>query len=130
MKNKFFTLFLTLSSFALAAPAFAQNTGQIDFWVAKVFEYARMGVTFLMIVATLYFIWTVIGFITTADAAKRADKRKQMVAGIIGLFVIVSVWGIIYFVGNTLGVQRGSGSNLGLPCPPGTRAIGPAGSCI
>ncbi len=124
----FSTIFLPLIAFAQTAGS--PNTGQIDFFIAKIFEYARMGITFLMIAATLYFIWTVIQFITTADATKRADKRKQMVAGIIGLFVIVSGWGIVYFIGNTLGVSNGGTNGSGLPCPPGTRAIGPAGSCI
>ncbi len=125
-----FGVSLIIPAVTLAQTAGVPNTGQVDFWVAKVFEYARMGITFLMILATLYFIWTVIQFVTTSDAAKRTEKRKQMVAGIIGLFVIVSVWGIVYFIGNTLGIGAGANSVNKLPCPPGTRPVGPSGSCI
>ncbi len=133
MKKILTTGFFSLASFALALPAFAQqgspNTGQVDFFIAKIFEYARMGITFLMIAATLYFIWTVIQYITAKDADSRKEYRGKMVAGIVGLFVIVSVWGIVYFIGNTLGLGGGT-SPYSLPCPPGTRPIGPAGSCI
>lgn len=112
--------------------AFAQrapDTRQIDFYIAKLFEYARMGITFLMVIATLWFIWTVIKFMTTADAGERAERRSQMIAGLIGLTVIICMWGIVYFIGNTLGISGGAAPG-GLPCPPGTRPVGPSGSCI
>ena len=133
MKTKFKSaIYVLLALVGMPTLAFAQNTPDtrhIDFYVAKIFEYARMGITFLMIIATLWFIWTVIQFITTSDATKRTEKRKQMVAGIIGLIIIVCIWGIVYFVARTLGIGTGfSGGTL--PCPPGTRPIGPAGSCI
>ena len=58
----------------------------------------------LIAVALVVFFWGLIQYITSADHAK---GRNTMIAGILALFVMVSVWGIIRVVGNTLGIQSG-----------------------
>jgi hypothetical protein len=42
----------------------------------------------------------------------------MMIYGIIGLFVMVSVWGLVYFVGSLVGIEPGGGVNL-----PGVPAV-------
>jgi hypothetical membrane protein len=54
--------------------------------------------------AVLYFIFGVIRFVIAGDADKKAEARQTVIQGIIGLFVIVSLWGIVFFIGNTFGV--------------------------
>lgn len=50
----------------------------------------------LIAIAVLYFIWGVVQFIAAAgDESARAEGKTKMIWGIVGLFIIVSVWGLV-----------------------------------
>ena len=122
MKKILISLFV-LGLIALPVFAFAQIGGpRPDFTYAndsidQIVLWAQRGVTFLMVLATLFFVWTVIGYIREKDGTKATEKKNAMLRGIVGLFVIVAIWGIIRVISNTLGVN---GTNTVVPaCPPG-----------
>ena len=55
--------------------------------------------------AVLYFIWGMYKFMRAgSDDTAKEEGRKHMVYGVIGLFVMVGVWGIINVIKNTLGL--------------------------
>lgn len=80
--------------------------------------YLDQGVGILMTIATLFFIWTAILLIKEKDATKIKDKKENLKWAVVGLFVIVSVWGIIRLVQNSAGLNTRS-DTIGVPCPPG-----------
>lgn len=46
--------------------------------------------------AVLVFAYGLFGYMTNVgDEGKRADSRKYIVYGLIGLFVMVSLWGLV-----------------------------------
>ncbi|MBI2628059.1 MAG: hypothetical protein HYW71_01320 [Candidatus Niyogibacteria bacterium] len=50
----------------------------------------------LILLATVIFLWGVIQFILAADNEKEREEKKQFIIyGLIGLFVIVAVWGLV-----------------------------------
>lgn len=50
----------------------------------------------LFILATIVFLWGVILYITAGgDEEKRKEGRNYIIYGLIGLFVMVAVWGIV-----------------------------------
>jgi hypothetical protein len=55
--------------------------------------------------AFVLFLWGVLKFMYAADAAKKKESQKLIWYGLIGLFVMVSVWGILKIVGTTLGID-------------------------
>ncbi len=112
---------LTLPSFALAQFGPQPDTGYIDSWIVRIIDWTQRAVTFLMVLATLWFIWTVIQYIRTKDAKDIPDRRGAMIRGIIGLAVMVGVWGIIRIVTNVFGVTAGGSAPV--PCPPGQTYI-------
>ncbi len=57
-------------------------------------------------VAMLYFIWGVIKVIR-AEGDKRDEAKKGMWSGIIALFVIISIWGIVAAIASSLDVSTG-----------------------
>lgn len=60
-------------------------------------------------VALLVFFWGLIKYIWSAgDAEGKADGQKIMTAGILGLFLMVSIWGIVGIIANTFGIQTGT----------------------
>lgn len=50
----------------------------------------------IFIIATIVFLWGVVMFITAGgDEDKRSEGRQYIIFGLIGLFVMISVWGIV-----------------------------------
>jgi phosphatidylglycerophosphatase A len=69
----------------------------------------------LMVIATIVFLYGVIGYITAgADEEKRTDSKSYIIWGLIGLFAIVAVWGIVKVLVNTFGL-----GGVGIPIGPG-----------
>ena len=59
----------------------------------------------LMATATVYFLWGLSMFLANAeDTTERSEGKRKIVYGLIGLFIMVSVFGIINLVLGTFGV--------------------------
>ena len=69
--------------------------------------------------AILLFIWGLALFIYKSDSEDgRKEGRNRMIWGVIALFVIVSVWGIVRFLGNTVGINENDNNTPRLPQIP------------
>jgi hypothetical protein len=118
--NKKFPLISSLPIYSLIFPimALAQDTGGVppvsycpgDFKsIGHILNWftcliAGSVVPLLMSIATIMFIWGVIEYVINAeDSAKREEGRNFIIWGIISLFVLVSVWGIIKLLTGTFG---------------------------
>src|SRR3989304_7399375 len=87
--------------------AFGQDDTQIGGILNIVRKILNTLIPILITVGIIYFIYGVIGYMSAKDEEKRAEARNVMIYGIIGLFVIVSIWGLIGFLGRATGVQQG-----------------------
>lgn len=58
-------------------------------------------------IAVLIFLWGVLKYILSGadDPDKRKEARGFMVWGIVAIFVMISVWGLVGLLSNTLGVS-------------------------
>ena len=119
-----FLAFIVAPATELAQTQGTPSFGYVDTWVTKLLEFGGKATTFLMIAATLYFIWTVIGYIREKDAKAATEKRGAMLRGIVGLFVIVAIWGIVKLLATTFGVTTGNTTGINVPCPPGMTYTG------
>jgi hypothetical protein len=54
-------------------------------------------------VAFFFFLWGVFQFMIATTAEKRKEGRQRIWWGLIALFVMVSVWGIIKILSDTVG---------------------------
>ncbi len=72
----------------------------------------------LVAVALIYFIVGLIRFVIAAEGEARDDGKKMMWWGIVALFVIVSIWGIVTYIADILGVSRTT-----TVTPPGVSGI-------
>ena len=60
----------------------------------------------LITIAVIVFIVGVIKYIANADdAGKREEGRNFIIYGLIGLFVLVSVWGLVGVIQGTFGLE-------------------------
>jgi hypothetical protein len=55
--------------------------------------------------ATVVFLWGVFKFIRASSQVDKDEGKRFIYMGLIGLFVMVSVWGIIKIASTTLGIQ-------------------------
>src|SRR3989344_1349190 len=62
---------------------------------------------FIVALVVLFFIWGVFQFVMAAgDEEARKTGRDKMIFGIIGIFVMVSVWGLVNLLEGSFGVTR------------------------
>lgn len=94
--TRYITLIIT---FALLAPTVVHAQGSGIAGLIAYFTGMINGLLGLLTgVALLVFIWGLVKFIYQADNEQgRADGKQRMVWGVIALFVLVSIWGIISF---------------------------------
>lgn len=96
---------LTTGSVIFFVPfvAFAQSNLINLLYLAM--QIINLVIPLLIAVALIVFFWGLISYVRKADSG---EGRKIMIAGIVALFIMVSIWGIIRLIGNTLGIQPGS----------------------
>jgi hypothetical protein len=62
-------------------------------------------VQLLFAAAVLYFLWGVFKYIRAADdPSARIEGGRHILYSVIGLFIMISVWGIIAVIQRTIGV--------------------------
>lgn len=60
-------------------------------------------VGFMFALATLVFVYGVLKMVYSGeDETKRKEGKDAMLYGIIGMFIMVSAWGIIYFISGSI----------------------------
>lgn len=99
--------------------AFAQNPGYINNWVTIAKDWLSTALVVIMALMTLLFLWRIFEYIREKDAGKLAEHRKKIFNGLIGLFIAISVWGIIRIAGNVFGTNGTGAGNFVPTCPPG-----------
>lgn len=104
----------------LATPFFAfaqtQVSGRLGTIIENIKALLNQIIPILLIIGTIVFLWGVIMFLTAgADEEKRAGARSLMIYGLIGLFVMVAVWGIVNVLVGFFGV-----GGTGVPTSPGS----------
>jgi hypothetical protein len=127
MKNKF----KILAGYALGfAPvvAFAQTTGgtptkcaggsitTIQSLICKFNELLGAVLPLLIAIGVVIFVWGVISYVIASDEEAKSKGRDRIIAGIIGLVVIVGLWGLVRIVTNTFGLNNVT--NITLPTVP------------
>ncbi len=115
---------IVLSSFVLGfAPlvALAQTGncglgGSFEFVLCKVSLWLNTIIPILIVLGVLYFIWGVITYVISKDEEAKTRGRSVMIYGIIGLLVIVAVWGLVTLIRTSFGINLGG--PIGVPCVP------------
>lgn len=74
-------------------------------------------------IAVIWFIWGVISYVISGDEEKKKDARGHIIQGLIGLFIILSFWGIVGLINNTFGVGPTQLRARDIPCVPGPGVI-------
>lgn len=98
--------------------AFAADLEPIKGLIGDIQEIFGLIVPLLFGLATIYFFWGVIKYIRSAGDPKEAEAGKSiMIYGIIGLAVMASVYGLVNFLTDTVGLDD---NTIDLPDLPGS----------
>jgi len=123
--KKYFSFLLSFILLTSPVLTFAQQTvggssGTCDYQIESIAEIfhlfgcilAAAVIPMLVTLAVVIFIIGVIKYISKADEeAGRKEGKNLMIYGIIGLFVIVSIWGLVGIIQGTFGL----GTNVLIP---------------
>jgi len=70
----------------------------------------------LVVLGVVYFVWGVITYVISSDEEAKTTGRNRMIYGIIGLVVIVAMWGLVGIVTNTFNLN--GSANVTIPTVP------------
>ncbi len=62
----------------------------------------------LIALGVIFFVWGVVQFVIAQDEEAKTRGRDKMIYGIIGLAVIIALWGLVRIVTNTFGLNQGT----------------------
>jgi hypothetical protein len=55
----------------------------------------------------LFFFWGLAQYIlNSGDPTAQAEGRNKMIWGIVALFVMAAIWGLVKFLGDNLGITQ------------------------
>lgn len=93
--------------------AFAQGTGQLGPLLTQIRSLLNQVVPVLLALAVIYFFWGLIQFLRGAGDPKAHELGKtHMIYGIIAIFLMVSVFGLVNYLTGTLNLSNS------YPTPP------------
>ena len=91
------------------ALAQALKSGTLDGIAGGLLSVLNSIIIPLMIaIAVIIFFYGVVKYVlATGDDAARAQARSLMIYGVVGLFVMVSIWGLVGLLQGTFGIGGG-----------------------
>ena len=64
-------------------------------------SFLGRALTLLISLAVVWFIWNVFYYIIAVDEVDKAVAKDKMVWGIVAIFVMISIWGLVAILQNT-----------------------------
>ncbi|MEK7559883.1 MAG: pilin [Patescibacteria group bacterium] len=109
---------IILSGLLLIFPivVLAQLSGTpVAHWINTINDIVNSVIYILMGLATAVFLWGMVKYIQSgADEKAKESSKGYIKAGIIGLFLSLSIWGIVNVIARTFDVE-----DAGIPIGPG-----------
>lgn len=102
------------ASFLLPLVTFAatRNLGDL---VTLAIHYFNIAIFVIIDLAVLIFIWNVYRYFFKADPENKKEAGVYVMYSVIGFFVIISFWGIVRIVSNTLNLDTAPVGGLSIP---------------
>lgn len=104
--------YLIIGASILPSLAFAGGDGTVDLTnlntaIRSLIGTVNLLIPFFVALAVLVFIYGLIKYVLSAgDAAARVEARGYIIYGVIGIAVMLSVFGLVNLVRNTFGLDN------------------------
>ncbi len=77
-------------------------------------------IPFIIALTILLFLWGVFKFVSSGgDGESRKEAQGYMIWGVVALFVMVSVWGLVNILVRSFNLDNTAPASPGLPAPAG-----------
>jgi predicted membrane channel-forming protein YqfA (hemolysin III family) len=86
----------------------AQAAGTLGYILCIAGNILNTLIPILIVLGVVYFIWGVLQYVISADEEAKKKGKDHMIWGIIGLVVIVALWGLVSVLTTTFGLNSGS----------------------
>lgn len=100
---------LTAAAYLLPVVALAQveEIGDLPELFNTINRLINTFIPFLVGLAVLIIIWGVFNYIAGAgDEEKRAQAKQYVVWGVVGVFIMLSIWGLVSILANTFALRK------------------------
>ncbi|MEK7572283.1 MAG: pilin [Patescibacteria group bacterium] len=103
---------------AVTTTCSAYSLGGIEAFICKIGSILNTIIPVIIVLGVVYFVWGVVQYVIANDEEAKKKGRDRMIFGIIGLVVIVGMWGLVRIVTNTFGLNNNP-SGFETPKVPG-----------
>lgn len=108
MKSLAFSVVAFFSPVVALAAAASTDFTPFEEFVSSLGVIINMLIPIAVALAVLLFFWGLATYIfASGDPGQRESGREKMIWGVIALFIIVSIWGIVGWIGSILGIGQG-----------------------
>ncbi len=97
--------------------AYAGQNATLFGLLCRIGVFLNAVVPVLIALGVVYFVWGVITFVIASDEEAKTTGRNRIIYGIIGLAVIIGMWGLVNVLKNTF-FNVGNNANITLPTVP------------
>lgn len=83
----------------MASAQIAQGASTVSGLIAFLKDTLSTATVLILAAAVVYFLWNVFGYVMSAgDPDERAKKQSGIIWGVVGIAVMVSIWGLVNFL--------------------------------
>lgn len=87
------------------------DPGKLSGFFCKIGELLNSAIPVLVALGVVYFVYGVVTYVINDDEEAKQKGRDRILYGVIGLAVILSVWGLVYLVLNTFQISGNTPTN-------------------
>ncbi len=113
--KKIISLSVLVSAFPFGALALGTDATALAIAISRILGFV---IPILITLAIVYFIWGIIQYMIGTDEEAKKGARMKIINSLIGLFIIVSFWGIVAFIQNSTGITTLQLKPSDIPCVP------------
>lgn len=111
----------TIALFVFPLVTFAQQRSGLQNLVSQAGGLIQGLIPIVIGLGVLVFLWGILQYVLADDESGKEKGRTFMLWGIIALFVMVSVWGLVNILRETLDLNNATPTAPGIPRPPQSR---------
>jgi len=83
--------------------------------LCKISQLLNSVIPVLIALGVVYFVWGVVTYVISSDEEAKKTGRNRIIYGIIGLAVIIAMWGLVGILTKTFGLENSNNNVINLP---------------
>lgn len=100
-----FAPFVALAQSTVTSECSTGTNGTIFGFLCVVGKFLQSVIPVLILLGVIFFVWGVVSFVIADDEEAKSKGRDRMIYGIVGLAVIIGMWGLVNVVLKTFNLD-------------------------